>query len=92
MGQTISGLELRNSKTHTLSHNMYSINLVKKALFFCINLDIIYFEKNASEMFTQPNDPINTIRNYVPKASFNITISFPKRHFFRFCTEFLTLL
>jgi len=33
-------------------------------------------------MFTESNYPFNTVGNYVPKASFNITISCPKRHFF----------
>ena len=33
-------------------------------------------------MFTDPNDPVNIVRNYLPKTSFSITDSAPKRHFF----------
>lgn len=43
----------------------------------------------VGEMFTEPNDPTNTVRNCVPKANFNITISSPKRHFLCFAQNFL---
>ena len=78
--------------THTLSYNMYSTNLVKKLSYFYKPEYNFFWNKKLSEMFTEPNDPINTVQNYVPTASFNITVSAPKRHFFcRFRTEFLTL-
>jgi hypothetical protein len=89
MGQKISDLELSNYMTHLLSYNMCSNRFSKKTLFFYKPKYHLFF---LSEKFTEPNDPIITARNYLPKASFNITVSSSKKHFFcRFITEFVTL-